>query len=214
MVTTLNITLDDDVADRAREVKDNIGVTWAEFIEVAADAMDEPEDTVARSEDVADSGLQTPDSGTDRETRSPRDSTEETALDDPALTVTDSTPSPERLESDGLGGVEFPASVDRDEAELAVLSARAFLQETGGASMREIVATVMPEHSLGYDVPEIEDGDLVTDRYRGAWWRRVVKPGLKALEEVEAPARGQSRWRYTGDDASTNSEVYDPTSEF
>ena len=47
---------------------------------------------------------------------------------------------------------------------------------------------------LGYDVPELDPGD----RYRGAWWRRVVKPGLKALPDVEAPSRGASDWRYVG----------------
>jgi hypothetical protein len=28
----------------------------------------------------------------------------------------------------------------------------------------------------------------------------VVKPGLKALPDVEAPARGASEWRYTGEE--------------
>ena len=44
MVTTLNITLDDDVAERARQVKDDRGLTWAEYIEVAADALGEQND--------------------------------------------------------------------------------------------------------------------------------------------------------------------------
>jgi antitoxin component of RelBE/YafQ-DinJ toxin-antitoxin module len=39
MVTTLNITLDDDVADQARQVKEDRGLTWAEYIEEAADAL-------------------------------------------------------------------------------------------------------------------------------------------------------------------------------
>ena len=38
----------------------------------------------------------------------------------------------------------------------------------------------MPAHALGYDVPELEPGD----RYRGAWWRRIVKPGLDGLDDV------------------------------
>lgn len=41
MVTTLNITLDDDVADRARRVKDEQGLTWPEYIEAAAEALDD-----------------------------------------------------------------------------------------------------------------------------------------------------------------------------
>jgi hypothetical protein len=41
VVTTLNITLDDDVAEYARTVKDDLGVTWAEYVEEAAEALEE-----------------------------------------------------------------------------------------------------------------------------------------------------------------------------
>lgn len=44
MVTTLNITLDDDVADRAREVKDRHDLTWPEYIEAAAAALEDEEE--------------------------------------------------------------------------------------------------------------------------------------------------------------------------
>ena len=37
------------------------------------------------------------------------------------------------------------------------------------------------------------------ERYRGAWWRRIVKPGLETFDDVEKPARGASEWQYTGD---------------
>jgi len=43
MVTNLNIALDDDVAERARSVKDERSLTWAEYIEEAADALAEAE---------------------------------------------------------------------------------------------------------------------------------------------------------------------------
>jgi hypothetical protein len=91
--------------------------------------------------------------------------------------------------------VEVPTAGDPAEASAAVFEARAFLREQGGASMKEIVANVMPDHPLGYDVPELESGD----RYRGAWWRRVVKPGLEAVDDVEKPTGGRSEWRYTGE---------------
>lgn len=93
-----------------------------------------------------------------------------------------------------LSAVEFPGGRSRDECETAVYAARDYLREHGSASMREIVTEVMPDHSLGYDVPDLEPGD----RYRGSWWRKVVKPGLKALDGVAAPAGG-GKWRYTGD---------------
>lgn len=101
-------------------------------------------------------------------------------------------------ESDPLGDVEFPAGRDQSDCEAAVYAARNYLRDNGPASMREIVAEVMPAHSLGYDVPEIDNGELVADRYRGAWWRKVVKPGLQALPDVDAPAGG-GKWHSTGE---------------
>lgn len=43
MVTTLNITLDDDVATEAKTVKESLGLTWAEFIEVATEELNDLE---------------------------------------------------------------------------------------------------------------------------------------------------------------------------
>jgi hypothetical protein len=94
-----------------------------------------------------------------------------------------------------LDEVDFPAGRERDQCEAAVLAARDYLREHGPATMRELVTEVMPEHPVGYDIPELEPGD----RYRGAWWRRVVKPGLQALPDVQAPSRGASDWRYNPD---------------
>lgn len=111
-------------------------------------------------------------------------------------------PPPEALESDAvdeLEDVDFPAGRNREECSAAVYAARDYLREHGPGTMREIVGEVMPEHPLGYDVDGALEKVEAGDRYRGAWWRRVVKPGLKALPDVEAPARGASEWRYTGE---------------
>lgn len=96
---------------------------------------------------------------------------------------------------DALTDVDFPDGQDRDDCIAAVLAARDYLQSEGPASMREIVAEIMPEHSLGYDLPEIEPGE----RYRGAWWRSIVQPGLRALEDVEYRDNHKD-YRYIGDD--------------
>jgi hypothetical protein len=127
--------------------------------------------------------------------------------------------TPEAPESDPvadpLEDVDFPAGREREECSTAVYAARDYLREHGPATMREIVAEVLPEHPLGYDVDSGLEKVEAGDRYRGAWWRRVVKPGLKALPDVEAPAQGASNWRYTGDgEADTEAEIYDPTEEF
>lgn len=62
-----------------------------------------------------------------------------------------------------LADVEFPGSRDREACEAAVRAARAYLREHGRATMRGLVADVMPAHPVGYDVPELEPGE----RYRG-----------------------------------------------
>ena len=95
---------------------------------------------------------------------------------------------------DGLDEVDFPKGKDRDRCEAAVYAARDLLVEEGPSTMREIVAEVMPEYPLGYDVGAALTSIEAGDRYRGAWWRRVVKPGLEALDDVEKPPRGASRW--------------------
>jgi len=109
----------------------------------------------------------------------------------------------EALESDAvddaLEDVDFPAGRDREACSAAVYAARDYLREHGPATKRDLVAEVMPDHPLGYDVDGALEKAEAGDRYRGAWWRRVVKPGLKALPDVEAPARGASEWRYTGE---------------
>ena len=124
------------------------------------------------------------------------------ATTDTALVDEGDDPPPEALESDAvdeLEDVDFPAGRDREECSAAVYAARDYLREHGPATMREIVGEVMPEHPLGYDVDGALEKVEAGDRYREAWWHRVVKPGLKALPDVEAPARGASEWRYTGE---------------
>ena len=125
------------------------------------------------------------------------------ATADPAPVDEERDTPPEALESDvvddALEDVDFPAGREREACSAAVYAARDYLRDHGPATMREIVAEVLPEHPLGYDVDGALEKVEAGDRYRGAWWRRVVKPGLKALPDVEAPARGASEWRYTGE---------------
>jgi len=87
---------------------------------------------------------------------------------------------------------DIPGTVDEQAAQEAIAAVVDYLRETGSASMREIVVEVMPEHNLGYDVPDLDSGE----RYRGSWWRRVVKPALEQHEAIESPSGGASNWRY------------------
>jgi hypothetical protein len=92
--------------------------------------------------------------------------------------------------------VDLPSQVDEAAAAAAVDAAVAHLRDHGPATMRELVSSVGVEHPLGYDVPEtIPSGE----RYRGAWWRRVVRPALDEHPAVAAPQPGQSEWRFTGE---------------
>jgi hypothetical protein len=96
-------------------------------------------------------------------------------------------------------GVEFPQGKDRTDCELAVSAAFGYLANAGQATKGQIVLATMPENPLGYDVDGArEKVEAKGERFRGAWWRRVVKPGLEALPDVEKPSGGQSEWRYTG----------------
>lgn len=112
--------------------------------------------------------------------------------DDAASTAADDAP-------ESLEDVEFPEGRERADCEATVRAARDYLRTDGPATMREIVAAVMPEHPLGYDADAALEKIEAGDRFRGAWWRRVVKPGLEALEDVESPPRGGSDWTYSGE---------------
>lgn len=96
-------------------------------------------------------------------------------------------------------GVEFPQGRDRTECELAVSGAFAYLANDREATKGQIVLATMAEQPLGYDVEAArEKVEAEGERFRGAWWRRVVKPGLENLPGVEKPSGGRSEWRYTG----------------
>ena len=94
----------------------------------------------------------------------------------------DDTPaSSSSADVDVLDAIDIPQGKDPEACRDALYAVRDYLEEHGPASRREIVTAVMPDHPLGYDVPDLETGD----RFRGAWWRRLIQPGLRALDDVE-----------------------------
>lgn len=95
--------------------------------------------------------------------------------------------------------VEFPNTVDREAGEAAIEAAVAYIEEHGSATKKDLVQSVMPEHSLGYDTEKaIDQVETPGERFRGAWWRRIVKPGLDAHPDVEKPGPQAAEWRYVG----------------
>jgi len=95
--------------------------------------------------------------------------------------------------------VDLPGPPEREQDCLAAIeAARALIAERGAATKKEIVQEVMPDHAAGYDVEGALEKIEAGERWRGAWWRRVVKPGLEASSEVTAPELGASKWRSVG----------------
>jgi hypothetical protein len=162
--------------------------------DIAASGLSEPSDRPKSGDDASMEASGGPSSGSHpggnagetgpQETDSARESLQDAETDDIRRAISE---------------VDFPSGRDRQQCIEAILAARDHLRENGPASMRELVAEVMPDHPLGYEVPEIEDEELVADRYRGAWWRKVVRPGLKACEDVQ-PATGGGDYRYTDEE--------------
>ena len=102
-------------------------------------------------------------------------------------------------QEDALAAVlaELPSTVDPDDARDAIHAARDHLQADGPATKATIVREVMPDHPLGYDADAALDKIDAGDRYRGAWWRKAVRPGLEALPDVTKPPKGASEWTAT-----------------
>jgi len=138
----------------------------------------------------------------DESGRTRRESAPTTSADPSTGADTDgATTADTAAESDPLADVDLPGGRDPEECRDALDAARTYLREQGRATKTELVAEVMPTHPLGYDTDAALD-KIGSDgeRYRGGWWRQIVRPGLKNLDGVDAPPQGANEWRYTGDD--------------
>lgn len=137
-----------------------------------------------------------------------RESAQERSVeeDDPqhVPTETDSgTDSPASEEPDenvagGSDSLDWPANKNSIECLNAAAGAQNYIYNHDTATKSEIVKNVMPEYPVGYDVDAALEKLESGDRYRGAWWRRVVKPALESDEDIEKPGPGGSEWRYVG----------------
>jgi len=121
------------------------------------------------------------------------------ATDGPADPPADAHGGHAAAEEDALDAVlaDLPSTVDPDDARETIHTVREFLREAGPASKATIVREVMPTHPLGYDADAALAKIDAGDRYRGAWWRKVVRPGLEALPDVSKPPAGASEWEAT-----------------
>jgi len=197
-------------------------VWWPAGGEERVDDVDEEPPTTEQGaeSDIADSGSSTDDEsgydgGAEPSGHSTVDATSTGGNEAAGTAARRDDAAPGEVAFADLG---FPGGVNRDAAVAAILAARDYLREHGPASKGEIVAAVMPGRPLGYDVDDaLENVNTSGERYRGAWWRKVVSEGLEALPDVEKPPRGKSEWSYRGeskDESERSSGPYDPTGEF
>lgn len=94
------------------------------------------------------------------------------------------TPTPDVPET-------VPQRIDDADASAAIAAAVDYIEDHGSATMRDLVSDVMPDHDCGYEVPALSPGE----RYRGSWWRKIVRPGLEDHPAITKPRPGQSEWR-------------------
>lgn len=68
-----------------------------------------------------------------------------------------------------------PERIPEADARAAIAAAVELVASNGGVQRSAIIEKIAPEHPLGYeDIGE-----------RGAWWRKVIRPGLEAECQYE-----------------------------
>jgi hypothetical protein len=172
MVTHLNIPLDDEAAEKVRVVKESLGLTWAEFLERAADELDASNDTERTNAGQADSEE---DDGT-----GPGGST--------GLGIEEHASATDRSEweiDDVVNTLDLPGSSETVmQRRIAVQTLYQYLREQGTARRREFLSLINPE-DVGYSSAQ-------------SFWNNCIKDreALKSLPGVVAPNEGEHTWRY------------------
>lgn len=199
MVTTLNITLDDDVADDLRATKEALGLTWAEFLEWAgAQAAEQGDATTGREPAVTAVESQADPEAT--ETRAAHETAQK-----PARDVDEEAP-PESGGPTGATGAPTGADgagvdVDRDQLRDELPGSGDLLE----ARVDAIVAMYryLREHGTAEkdDFTDLVDVDAVGYASPDSVWANMVKgrDTLRALPGVETPPPGRTEWAYRGE---------------
>jgi hypothetical protein len=92
------------------------------------------------------------------------------------------TPTDPTNEAKVVLGDDLPSGVDEEDAREAVAAVMLFISEQP-AEFSEIAEEVGREFALGYSVEQVELRD-------GAWWKRIVKPSIKANGAEHHAGRG------------------------
>jgi len=109
-----------------------------------------------------------------------------------APTVSQSPQEPQQAREEIAIPDSVPDRFDERDVRQAINAAVDLIMRNEGASMREIVTTVGQDHPLDYEIPEtLESGE----RYRGAYWRKILKPALEADSRIRKPKPHESEWQ-------------------
>ena len=93
----------------------------------------------------------------------------------------------------------IPGDLEDDELLAAIGAAFEELKANTPLSKGEIIRAVMPSHPLKYDPDAALEKLDAGEGYRGKWWR-LIRDGLKGIDDVDPSSGGNDKWRYTGDD--------------
>ncbi|SFR38407.1 hypothetical protein SAMN04487947_0721 [Halogeometricum rufum] len=93
-----------------------------------------------------------------------------------------------------LRNVDFPTG-HTDDCVVAVYAARQYILDRDGATKSEIFRALVPEenHSIGPNGVAANAKGVVPS-FREWWWREIVKPGLRALPDVEKSDEKEDVW--------------------
>jgi len=232
MVTTLNITLDDDVADQAREIKNERGLTWPEFIEVAADELGNNPHWTPDTNDIAKrDSSETPDQDADErfapaQTTGESDETTPQSSSSASKQNHDAAESASRQTSGRDGDEPVPKEPEMhanasDAVIDAVESVATGWEDTPDRlENRKQAAAVALQHAVNTNEAVGKSSDIIEDvratfsvegQNEETYWRKNIRPVLKKYGEY---SRGNHGYHVAADAIETSGGVYDPTEEF
>lgn len=135
-------------------------VTWR-FLNAKKQPGDSFDDILQRELGIGEGGMDEPDES-DEEGSEPASESDRTRVE--------------------LPRDKMPQAIDDADAAAAIDATLRFIAEEP-AEFSTIVETVGREHPLGYEVTKVENRD-------GPWWKRIVKPGIKANGAEHHAGRG------------------------
>jgi len=210
MVTHLNIALDDSAAERVRAVKEDLGLTWAEFVAEAADTLEnrgvtnevpeiaEPENASeienlrlspemhqAQAEMAAERGEEYDPHEFERRIEERRDEAPHPVDDSVPVEGKEMHAAEWKGLDSEVAELDLPGSGDSlEKRRIAVQTLYNHLKRKGTARRRDFL--------------ELVDADAVGYSSVESFWSNCIKGSnsLQSLPGVDPPGEGEHVWRY------------------